>query len=70
MKKFTLLLCALGIVSLSFGQVLQTAQDALVNQEKEVISLGNADFKAGGDTIWFTSFDWADASQERGWALP
>ncbi|MBT3244317.1 MAG: T9SS type A sorting domain-containing protein [Bacteroidetes bacterium] len=70
MKKFTLLLCALGIVSLSFGQVLQTAQDALVNQEKEVISLGNADFKAGGDTIWFTSFDWADASQERGWSLP
>ncbi len=71
MKKFTLFLVGLAIVSLSYGQVLQQAQDALVQQE--IIfnkSLSDNGFKAGGDTIWFTTFDWIDATQERGWTLP
>ncbi|MBT3749552.1 MAG: hypothetical protein HOG34_11255, partial [Bacteroidetes bacterium] len=71
MKKITLLLAGLAIISLSYGQVLQQAEDALVKQELNIEkAIYSNDFKAGGDTIWFTSFDWADASQERGWALP
>jgi hypothetical protein len=27
-------------------------------------------FNAGGDTIWSTTFDWADPSSPRGWTLP
>lgn len=57
-------------MSLSFGQVLQKAQDALTMQAEIESTLQQSNFKTGGDTIWFTSFDWADETQERGWSLP
>jgi len=70
MRRFTFLLALLGIASVSYGQVAQTGQNALVKQQEIVLGDKINDFKAGGDTIWSTTFDWADETQERGWSLP
>ncbi len=70
MKKLTLFLIGLAFVSITYGQVFQQAKDALVKQSEVEITIQKTNFKAGGDTIWYTSFDWADASQDRGWSLP
>ena len=70
MRKFTLLLAGLAISGLTFGQVLRKAPDALVKQADKPASFIQSPVKAGGDVIWSTTFDWADASAERGWTLP
>jgi len=72
MKRFTLLMVFLSIMAVSFGQVLKTAQDAPMKQERAAYFEGvNPGFtKGSGDVIWQTSFNWADPTQQRGWSLP
>ncbi len=71
MKKFTLLFALIGITAISFGQVLRTAEFAPVKQEAANDQGYVAPAaKGGGDIIWQTTFNWADAANPRGWTLP
>jgi hypothetical protein len=59
------------LMAASFGQVLRTANDAPVKQEPATFEGMNPNFvKGSGDIIWQTTFNWADASNPRGWTLP
>ena len=51
----------------SFAQILQS-----INEQYEVNPsfLSHPPLKAGGDTIWSTTFNWEDPSSPRGWTLP
>jgi hypothetical protein len=55
---------------LAFGQVTQTAKDFPVKMVDRHAQTIDVDTKGGGDIIWSTTFDWEDATQERGWSLP
>jgi len=63
---FTLALMAVSVVANSqITQSFDAPEPDLrsnINSEKR--------FKAGGDTIWSTTFDWADPSAPLGWKLP
>lgn len=71
MKRFTLLfiLACAGLVS--FGQVLQTPKYAITDPEltNHQSTITNP-VKGGGNIIWQTTFNWADAANPRGWTLP
>jgi len=69
MRKFTLFLAGLAVAGISFGQVHQI-KEAPVMQEKYTAKSDVGQLKAGGDTIWSTSFNWKDEAEPRGWKLP
>jgi hypothetical protein len=59
------------VMAVSFGQVVRKAQYAPMKLEPIADqNSGSNQVKGGGDVIWQTSFNWADASVERGWSLP
>jgi len=71
MRKFTLLIATLGLCSITYGQMLQTAKYELVKEEAADNQSSNPSLvKGGGDVIWQTTFNWEDASNPRGWSLP
>jgi hypothetical protein len=71
MKRFTLLIVLMCVMAVSFGQVVRKAQYAPMKLEPIADqNSGSNQVKGGGDVIWQTSFNWADASVERGWSLP
>jgi hypothetical protein len=71
MKRFTLLVLLMCTMAVTFGQVLPTAKHVPVEQDQVTYEGTNPNFvKGGGDVIWQTSFNWADAANPRGWSLP
>jgi hypothetical protein len=71
MKRFTLLFVLICTAVLTYGQVLRTAEYAVLPEvPTDNQSAAPASFKGGGDLIWGTTFDWADAANPRGWSLP
>lgn len=71
MKRNVLILLALFIGGMSFGQEYQkqaiVPYDDLGQQNTSVKTMPT---KGGGDVIWQTTFDWANPDDPRGWSLP
>ncbi|MCK5822308.1 MAG: hypothetical protein KAH17_10480, partial [Bacteroidales bacterium] len=72
MKKFTLLLSLFFIVTVSYGQKLKINPN--VKPVDRVLydhpTFEKSSFKGEGEVFFSETFDFADASDERGWSPP
>ncbi len=71
MKTYHLTIACLAsflFLGTGYTQVMTSILDGEPHQSEVYDSYNH--FKAGGDTIWSTTFDWEDPDSPRGWTLP
>jgi hypothetical protein len=70
MRRFTLLIAVLSLVSLAYGQVAKKGTSVPVKQELVQSVQPNSSVKGAGEVFWSETFNWKDESNPQGWSLP
>jgi len=69
MKKFTLVIAALALCTITFAQVTRQGTPVPFKDDPAQTKPYEASVKAGGDVFWSTSFNWGDPDTKV-WSLP
>jgi hypothetical protein len=69
MKKFTLMIAALGLCAITYGQVANQGIPVPFKDDPAQTKQVNSSIKGSGDVFWSTTFNWGDP-QTKVWTLP